>query len=98
MPPDKCARIVSSVTGKNRLTVQALHFTRGFSQTPRTHSLPHAGEYPDLPVARLSKRTGKTSDLPRNNDLNSAILASGGETRDTEHEKGEACVCMIHES
>ena len=29
---------------------------RGFSQTPRTHSLAQAGAYPDLPVLRLSNR------------------------------------------
>jgi hypothetical protein len=27
---------------------------RGFSHTPRTHSLAQAGAYPDLPVLRLS--------------------------------------------
>ena len=34
------------------------HLMRGFSQTPRTHSFPQAGAYPDLPVFRLSKRRG----------------------------------------
>ena len=48
---------------------------RGFSQTPRTHSLAQAGVYPDLPVLRLSNRRGYTSSRPRKSDRNSAIFA-----------------------
>ena len=84
------------MTGKNHRAEQTPHFTRGFSQTPRTHSLAHAGEYPDFLDARLSNRTGNTSALPRNNDRNSAILSSGGETRETGCgvETGEVCMVV----
>ena len=37
---------------------QAAHLILGFSHKPGAHSLPQAGEYPDLPVLRFSKRRG----------------------------------------
>lgn len=45
------------VTGhRQEPTVRALgRLMRGFSQTPRTHSLAHAGADPELLVFRLSK-------------------------------------------
>ena len=73
--PDRCQRMTSSVTGRNRRCWHSVHLTRGFSQTPRTHSLAHAGAYPDLPVVLLSKRLGYTSARPRNRDPKSAIFS-----------------------
>jgi hypothetical protein len=57
-----------------------VHLILGFSQTPRTHSFAHAGEYPAFPVLRLSNLTGYTSVLPRNIDRNNAILIAAGDS------------------
>jgi hypothetical protein len=46
------------LSGKNAWFGQSLHFTLGFSQTPRTHSLLQAGEYPFLPVFVLTHSFG----------------------------------------
>jgi hypothetical protein len=56
--PDRCQRMTSSVTGRNRRWGHSAHLMRGFSQMPRTHSFAQAGAYPDLPVFRLSNRRG----------------------------------------
>ena len=71
--------MASSVTLKKRRFGQSAHLIRGFSQTPRTHSLAQAGAYPDLPVFRFSNRRGYTSSRPRKSDRNKAILTAGGE-------------------
>ena len=68
--------MTSSVTGRNRRLGHSAHLMRGFSHTPRTHSLAQAGAYPDLPVLRLSNRRGYTSSRPRKSDRNRAIFAS----------------------
>jgi hypothetical protein len=41
--PERCQRTTSSVTGRKRWLGQSLHLTRGFSHTPRIHSLAQAG-------------------------------------------------------
>ena len=41
--PDKCQRMTSSVTARKARHAQSAHLIRGFSQIPRTHSLPQAG-------------------------------------------------------
>ena len=56
--PDKCHRMTSSVTGRKLRSEQSPHFTRGFSQTPWTHSFAQAGACPAFPVRRLSNRRG----------------------------------------
>src|SRR5438477_7392730 len=72
--PERCHRITSSVTGRKRRFGHSAHLMRGFSQMPRTHSLAHAGAYPDLPVFRLSNRRAYTSSRPRKRDRKRAIL------------------------
>jgi hypothetical protein len=57
----------------------ATHLTCGFLQTPRTHSLAHAGAYPDRPVLRFSHRTGNTSKRPAKIRRNRAILSTTDE-------------------
>ena len=41
--PDRCQRMTSSVTGRNRRLGHSAHLMRGFSQMPRTHSFAQAG-------------------------------------------------------
>ena len=59
-----------------RVSESRMRLMRGFSHTPRTHSLAQAGAYPDLPVVRLSNRRGYTSSQPRKSERNRAIFAS----------------------
>ena len=77
--PERCHRITSSVTGRNRRLGHSAHLMRGFSQMPRTHSLAQAGAYPDFPVFRLSNRRGYTSSRPRKSERKSAIFSSDEE-------------------
>jgi hypothetical protein len=78
--------MTSSVTGRNRRLGHSAHLMRGFSQTPRTHSLAQAGAYPDRPVLRLSNRRGYTSSRPRKSDRNRAIFAADDDVRSTDLE------------
>ena len=41
--PDRCQRMTSSVSGRNRRCGHSAHLMRGFSHTPRTHSFAQAG-------------------------------------------------------
>jgi len=41
--PERCHRMTSSVTGRNRRWGHSAHLIRGFSQRPGTHSFAHAG-------------------------------------------------------
>src|SRR6185436_17299173 len=79
--PDRCHRTTSSVTGRNLRLGQSAHLTRGFSQTPLTHSFAHAGAYPDLPVFLLSNRRGYTSARPRKSDRKRPIFSLDGDVR-----------------
>ena len=74
--PDKCQRMASSFSWRNCRCTQSEHLIFGFSQIPRTHSLPHAGEYPALPVLRLTKRRAYTSGRPRKSERKNAIFSS----------------------
>src|SRR3972149_239052 len=54
-----------SVTGRKAWLGHSPHFTRGFSQTPRTHSFAHAGAYPLRRVVVLVQSLGYRSPRPR---------------------------------
>ena len=51
----------------------------GFPQTPRTHSLAHAGAYPDRRVLLFSQRTGNTSKRPAKSLRKSATFSATDE-------------------
>ena len=63
--PWRWSRITWSVTVTKAWFGHDPQRTRGFSQIPRTQSLLHAGEYPVLPVFRVTQSFGKTSARPR---------------------------------
>ena len=55
--------------------MQSPQRTLGFSQTPWTHSLRHAGAYPARPDRAFSHRTAWTSGRPANSRRNSATFS-----------------------
>ena len=64
-------------TQTKRRLPQSAHLTFGFSHTPGRHSFKQRGAHPVLPgLLVLSQRVAKTSDRPRNSDVNSATRPS----------------------
>ena len=74
--PRKCHLTISSEYGTNFLFGQFEHFhPLANEHTPRSHWFSQQGEYPFLPVFKLSNRFAKTSLRPLNNEWKNATFS-----------------------